>query len=85
MEIKYTKTAQKYIEKLPRDYKQLIRKSIEGLAETPPIGDIKIMEGFKDGRMRLRVGKFRVIFRYENSNTIYVLVMEVGSRGDIYK
>lgn len=85
MQIKYTKTAQKYIEKLPRDIKQLIKKSIEGLAENPPKGDIKNMEGSKDGRKRLRVGKYRVIYKYENDTTVYILIMDVGSRGDIYK
>ena len=52
---------------------------------SPPKGDIKIMQGYSDGRKRLRVGKFRVIYQYLNDGNIYVWVIEIGSRGDIYK
>ena len=52
----------------------------------PPEGDIKEMQGFSDGRLRLRVGSFRVIYRYTDEGEIKVLlVMEIGNRGDIYK
>jgi mRNA interferase RelE/StbE len=81
MRIEYTKQAQKGIEKLPKDVKQLVKEAIEGL----PKGDIKTMQGYSDGRKRLRVGKYRIIYRQVNENTVYILVMDVGSRGDIYK
>ncbi|MCI9019407.1 MAG: type II toxin-antitoxin system RelE/ParE family toxin [Eubacterium sp.] len=41
---------------------------------------------YKDGRLRLRVGKYRVIYRYTQEGKVEILViMEIGSRGDIYK
>lgn len=44
------------------------------------------MSGYKDGRYRLRVGKYRVIYKYETENALEILdVMDIGSRGDIYK
>jgi hypothetical protein len=44
------------------------------------------MQGYKDSRHRLRVGKYRVIYRYTKGNEEEMLiVMENGSRGDIYK
>lgn len=44
------------------------------------------MSGYKDGRYRLRVGKYRVIYKYINESDIEILnVMDIGSRGDIYK
>nr|DAZ64319.1 MAG TPA: Cytotoxic translational repressor [Caudoviricetes sp.] len=44
------------------------------------------MSGYKDGRYRLRVGKYRIIYKYLTNNEIEVLcIMDVGSRGDIYK
>ena len=59
---------------------------IKGLTEKPPKGDIKPMQGYKDGRLRLRVGKYRVIYRYTKDGEVEMLmVMEIGSRGDIYK
>lgn len=44
------------------------------------------MQGYKDGRHRLRIGKYRVIYRYTKDGGVEILVvMEIGSRGDIYK
>lgn len=85
MEIRYSKQAQKDAKKLPKDVAKLIKTAIEELAIKPPRGDIKPMQGYSDGRMRLRVGKYRVIFQYRNDGSIYVWIIEIGSRGDIYK
>lgn len=86
MEIRYDKTALKYLQSLPRNIRDSIRNAILGLTENPPKGDIKTMQGYKDGRKRLRVGKYRVIYRYSKDKELDILVvMEIGSRGDIYK
>lgn len=86
MEIRYDKVAIKYLQGLPEKLRDFIRNAIAGLAEQPPKGDIKPMQGYKDGRHRLRVGKYRVIYRYSPSGELDILiVMEIGSRGDIYK
>ena len=63
-----------------------IHQAIQGLTVTPPQGDIKPMEGKPDGRFRLRVGGYRVIYRYDVDGVMTVLyIMDVGPRGDIYK
>lgn len=85
MEIRYSKQAQKDVRKLPKDVARLVKKAIEGLTENPPKGDIKTMQGYSDGRKRLRVGKYRVVYQYLNDGSVYVWIIEVGSRGDIYK
>ena len=86
MEIRYDKTAVKYLQGLPQKLRDSIRNAIVGLTEQPPKGDIKLMQGYKDGRHRLRVGKYRVIYRYSQDGGIDILiVIEIGSRGDIYK
>ncbi len=85
MEIKYSKQAVKDIKKLPNDVARLVKKAIEGLTENPPKGDIKTMQGYSDGRKRLRVGKYRVIYKYLESGEIFIWIIEIGSRGDIYK
>lgn len=94
MKIRYTKVALKYLNGLPKNLRESIRESVKGLIQTPPIGDVKIMQGYKDGRRRLRVGKFRVIYKYsedikkeEGIDVIVeiLIVMEIGIRGDIYK
>lgn len=86
MKIEYSKKAVKYINALDRPTKQRIKVAIEGLTEQPPKGDIKAMQGFTDGRKRLRVGKYRIIYNYLSNGEIVVLyIMNVDSRGDIYK
>ena len=44
------------------------------------------MQGYTDGRHRLRVGKYRIVYRYDLDGTMEILlIMDVDSRGDIYK
>lgn len=86
MRIEYSKKAAKYIGTLDKPTKRRIKEAIEGLTEQPPEGDIKTMQGFTDGRLRLRVGKYRVIYIHKGDNTVDILyIIEIGSRGDIYK
>ena len=86
MEIRYSKSAQKAIESYDRPTKQRIKAGIEGLTQKPPVGDIKQMQGYTDGRHRLRVGKYRIVYRYDLDGTMEILlIMDVDSRGDIYK
>ncbi len=86
MEIRYAKSAAKALESMDRPTKARIRAGILGLTQKPPQGDIKTMQGYHDGRQRLRVGKYRIVYRYGVENQIEILhIMEIGSRGDIYK
>lgn len=86
MKIKYAKKAVKYIESLDKPTKQRIKVGIEGLAENPPKGDIRAMQGYSDGRKRLRIGKYRIIYNYKQDEKIEILyIMNVDTRGDIYK
>lgn len=86
MQIRYSKDAIKFLNKLDRKSVERIRDAIIGLTYTPPVGDVKAMQGSKDGTLRLRVGGWRVIFRYGTDGEIEVLfVLEIGNRGDIYK
>lgn len=44
------------------------------------------MQGYTDGRLRLRIGKFRIVYRYDLDGKMEILlIMDVDSRGDIYK
>ena len=86
MEIQYEKAAVKYLKGLQKPQRDLILDAIEKLTHKPADGDIKKMSCYKDGRYRLRVGKYRIIYKYLTNNEIEVLcIMDVGSRGDIYK
>ena len=85
MEIRFDKKAKKFIEAQDKPTKQRIRKAIEGLTEEPPRGDIKTLQGYADGRLRLRVGKYRILYRYIGGIAVILHIMDIDSRGDIYK
>lgn len=86
MEIRYTKESIKFLAKLDKKSVVRIREGIEGLTKLPPEGDIKVMKGRTDGTKRLRIGSWRVLFRYDADGGIEVLlVLSIGNRGDVYK
>lgn len=84
--IRYSKDALKFLSKLDKKSVFRIREAITGLTVNPPVGDIKTMQGYNDGRKRLRIGSWRIIYRHENGETIEIIfVIDIGNRGDIYK
>ena len=86
MEIKYSKDSLKYLAKMDKATVDSIKAAIQGLTVQPAQGDIKPMQGYNDGRMRLRVGKYRVVYRYEVDGTVKILyIIDIAPRGDIYK
>lgn len=86
MQIRYSRDALKFLAKLDKKSVERIRSAITGLTQTPPIGDIKVMQGYNDDRKRLRVGSWRVIYRYGVEQKIEILfIIDIGNRGDIYK
>ncbi len=92
MKVKYSRKALKFLSKQERATVLRIRYAIDGLTKVPPIGDIKPMQGYHDGTMRLRVGGFRIIYKCSSEidnnckeNVEILLIIEIGNRGDIYK
>ena len=86
IQVQYSSNAIKFIKKQEAKQKLRLRNAIEGLKDRPMRGDIKLLEGYKDGRYRLRVGTFRVIFKILESGIIEIVyIMDIGNRGDIYK
>lgn len=85
LRIEFSKSAKKELEKMQTNMKKLIRSALQGLTKNPPEGDIKPLQGFNDERWRLRVGNYRVIYKYINYETVYIFVIDIGTRGDIYK
>jgi mRNA interferase RelE/StbE len=74
-------TAEKYLGRLSAVDRNRIGDAIDGLEKDPLEGDIRPYEG-NPGILRLRVGNFRVIFRFEKNNTI--LVSHIEPRGQAY-
>jgi mRNA interferase RelE/StbE len=83
MRIRYTKQAIKYLLKLQAKKVAKIRETIKQIAG----GDI---EGLNIVYMknldvyRVRVGDFRVIYEIQDDELL-LIVIKVGSRGDVYK
>ena len=86
MIIKYSKDSLKFLSKLDKKSVTRIREAIAKLTLDPPEGDIKLMQGYTDNRKRLRVGSWRIIYKYDSENSVEILfIIDIGNRGDIYK
>ena len=78
----YSRTAQKALTRMPRNWATRIRDKIRAYAEDPAAqaNNVTALKG-QDGLIRLRVGDWRVIMRDESILTI----LSVSSRGGAYK
>jgi mRNA interferase RelE/StbE len=73
--------ADKYLKNLPEPFKGKIKEALAGLKKTPPEGDIRpLAEHY--GHWRLKIGRFRVLYRVEDS---VIFVTHIDSRGHAYK
>lgn len=90
MKIRYSKDAIKFLEKQTKSSVVRIREAISKLTNSPPEGDIALLQGYSDGRKRLRIGSWRIIFKniteaQEEEQLEILLIIDIGNRGDIYK
>lgn len=82
--IRFKKSAEKELEKLPGHAIKRVGKAIESLAENPrPIG-AKKLEGQKEALWRIRIGDYRIIYFIEDVIKI-VEIRRIGHRKDIYQ
>lgn len=65
----------------PDDQVRIVN-ALDTLLSEPATLDIKLLKGRPE--LRLRVGKYRVLFIEDKLNQTYV-VTTIGSRGDVYK
>jgi mRNA interferase RelE/StbE len=77
--------AAKYLKRLPRDIKQRIKNILVQLEQNPlDQPGIKHMAGEWDGYHRIRAGKLRIIYWFDEKKDV-VYVDHIGPRGDVYK
>jgi len=75
----------KYLKRLPKDAKEQVKETLRRLQQNPlEQHGVKHMFGEWAGYHRMRVGKLRVIFWYDEKRDI-VYVDNIGPRGDVYK
>jgi len=81
--IEFLRTVQKELAKLSLEIQQRIATKIEDLKKNPYFPQAKALKN-SDGRMRFRVGDYRVIYRLENQLRNIVIV-KVGHRRNTCK
>lgn len=74
------KKAKKFIDKLPSSDRERVVSAIRHL---PNGEDIKKLKGH-DELLRLRVGRYRIIYTVDNGKLV-IIVIDADNRGDIYK
>lgn len=75
----------KYLQRLPKEIKERIKDILKQLEENPlEQPGVKHMVGDWAGYHRMRVGKMRIIFWFDDTEDV-VYVDYIGPRGDVYK
>jgi mRNA interferase RelE/StbE len=70
----------KYLDRLAEPDKGRVKNALKGLQKEPPEGNIRSVVGQK-GCFRLKVGDYRVLFRYRDND---ILVTHIDPRGQSY-
>jgi mRNA interferase RelE/StbE len=83
--IRFTKQASRALGKLDKTTAKRIIQAIESLSYDPyHHSQTKKMKGYEGHFFRLRVGNFRIIYEVID-NRLLIVVVKIGSRGDVYK
>jgi mRNA interferase RelE/StbE len=80
-EIRWSDTAVRELEKLPKVFSKRIVEKVESIAVDPYLF-VHMLKGFN--LYRLRVGDYRIIMSIERSKMV-IFVLEVGHRSVVYR
>lgn len=83
-EILVEKRVAKYLQKLDRHLRIPLEAAISSLADEPRPPKSRELEGYSDGRRKLRVGDYRILYLVKDVQ-VQVLIIRVGHRQDVYK
>jgi len=81
-EIVYSKTAQKALVRMPRNWAIRIRDKVSAYADDPvsQANNVKALQGM-DRMLRLRVGDWRIVM----SDGVVLEIVDIKARGSAYK
>jgi len=81
MKVEFSNISKKFLKKCQKEDSKRIFEKIENLIINPlPSESIKL--GGKENSFRIRVGKYRIIYRILKET---ILITEIGRRQNIYK
>lgn len=80
--VKFAKSVQKELKKVPTKTALRLVKAIDKLSSNPRVGNVRPMVG--SSTWRLRVGDYRVIYDI-HENELVILVIRVRHRKDAYR
>jgi mRNA interferase RelE/StbE len=80
----YSKQALKYLRKMPKAKAEDIMSAVRQIDEDRSAFQGNLIKMTNSPYFRLRIGDYRVILEIDDGKLI-VLVMKVGTRGDVYK
>ncbi len=82
--IVFTKQADRTLRRMPRDVAQAIREKIADIAADPYAEHNNATKLIGRPGYRLRVGDWRILYELQNDKLI-MLVLTIGSRGQVYR
>jgi len=82
--IVFAKTAVRSLRKMPRNLAERIQEKLEHIAKEPYATHNNVTKLQNRPGYRLRVGDWRVIYTIQDDE-LMILVVRIGSRGDIYR
>jgi mRNA interferase RelE/StbE len=73
------------LSRIDRAHQKIIKEKLLILAEDPEAlkNNIKRLKGDLEGLYRLRVGRYRIVFR-KNGKELVILIIRIGHRKDVY-
>lgn len=85
-ELKFLSSAKKEFKKLDIVAQKLIKEKLTLLSQDPESvkNNLTALQGTHKGKLRLRVGAYRVVIKKEDQ-VLIITVISVGHRKDIYK
>ncbi|MBU4525716.1 MAG: type II toxin-antitoxin system RelE/ParE family toxin [Desulfomicrobium sp.] len=84
MAIMYSKQALKYLRKMPRARAEDIMSAVRKIDEDRSVFQGNLIKMTNSLFHRLRIGDYRVILDIDDGKLV-VLVLKIGTRGDVYK
>jgi mRNA interferase RelE/StbE len=84
MQVVFTRSAEKSLERLPADRRRQILSRIKAVAADPSSRSFDIEPLAGTDLLRLRVGGYRVLFSLDETKGVLTVEL-VRTRGDVYK